>query len=57
MSHLHEVLAGRVSEWREQGYPCEQYPAIAEILDYAMEDAEEGQLRFLRKAQYRALKT
>ncbi|BCO30139.1 hypothetical protein TspCOW1_02420 [Thiohalobacter sp. COW1] len=57
MSHLHEALAGRVSEWREQGYPSEQYPTIAEILDFAVEDAEEGQLRFLRKAQYRALET
>lgn len=42
MTHLHEVLAERVNEWREQGYPCEQFPAIAEILDFAMEDAEEG---------------
>jgi len=57
MSHLHEALAGRVDEWRSQGYPCDEHPAISEILNFGSENEEDGQLRFLRKAQYRALET
>jgi len=57
MSHLHEVLATMVSEWRDAGYPSDEYPAIAEILHFAWEDDERAQLRFLRKAQFQALET
>jgi hypothetical protein len=33
--HLYEVLAQRVTEWRERGYHCEAYPVIAKVLEWA----------------------
>lgn len=56
MPHLHEKLAAAVTEWREAGYPCADYPAIAELFDWTREP-ETGQLRFLRAPQLRALET
>lgn len=56
MPHLHERLASAVRAWREAGYPCEHYPAIADILDWARDPAT-GQSRFLRAPQMRALET
>jgi len=60
---LHEALAKKVDAWREEGYPSD-IPALAEILDFAVEGVEggepwprSGQLRFLRAAQLRALET
>lgn len=56
MHHLHEIIQHNVAGWRAAGYPCDDYPAIAEILDYArLPDGET--LRFLRRAQLRALET
>lgn len=54
MAQLHEQLAAAVEEWRSQGYPCENYPAIAEILEWS-QDSEAGGLRFLRRPQLRAV--
>jgi hypothetical protein len=56
MRHLYELIHQNVSAWRDAGYPCADYPAIAEILDYATLP-ETGTLRFLRAAQLRALET
>jgi type III restriction enzyme len=56
MPHLYELIQQNVAAWRKDGYPTEDYPAIAEILDYATLP-EGGDLRFLRKAQLRALET
>jgi len=59
LTPLHEVLGRRVDGWREDGYPSD-FPAIAEILEYAVESVdEEGErrLRFLRPPQLRALET
>ncbi|MEX2283373.1 MAG: nucleotidyltransferase domain-containing protein [Gemmatimonadota bacterium] len=56
MEHLHERIAPLVAEWRASGYDVEDYPAIAEILDYQT-DAESGSTRFLRQPQLRALET
>jgi len=56
MPHLYELIQQNVTAWREDGYPTEGYPALAEILDYATLP-EGGGLRFLRKAQLRALET
>lgn len=56
MPHLHEKLAAAVAEWRWAGYPCAEYLAVAEILDWAR-DPVSGQLRFLRTPQVRALET
>lgn len=57
IKHLHQLLAAKVDEWRAQHYPCESFPAIAEILDHARIDGQDGQLRFLRHAQLVALET
>lgn len=57
MNHLFEAIAGRVDEWRVGRYECAEYPAIQEILDFALEDSAPGQLRYLRSAQFRALET
>jgi predicted nucleotidyltransferase len=56
MSHLHEVLAARVDRWRKDGYASEDYPAIAEIFEWA-NDLDTGLPRFLRAPQFRALET
>jgi len=56
MSHLHQVLGQRVDQWRADGYPSSDYPTIAEIFDWARDD-QTGSLRFLRRAQLRALET
>ncbi len=60
---LYEAVAPRVDAWRNAGYPC-AYPAIREILDFAIEGEQaglpfpaSGSLRFLRAAQLRALET
>ena len=52
--HLHQILHTAVQNWRAEGYACDHYPAIAEILEFAIE-SEPGNLRYLRKAQFRAL--
>lgn len=56
MNHLYQVLARKVDEWRREGYPAPEYPAIAEIFEWAS-DPQSGTLRFLRKPQLRALET
>jgi len=56
MSHLHQVLGQRVDQWRTDGYPSPDYPAIAEIFEWARDD-QTGSLRFLRRPQLRALET
>lgn len=56
MTTLFEALAEPVALRRSEGYPHEAYPAIAEILEWAGE-TEEGELRYLRRPQLRALET
>lgn len=56
MNHLYQKISSLVDAWREEGYPCADYPAIAEIFDWARE-TETGTLRFLRRPQLRALET
>src|SRR5665647_1985727 len=57
MTYLYQALAAKVDEWRQKKYPCDEYPAICEVLEYAVEDEETEQLRYLRRAQFRALET
>jgi type III restriction enzyme len=52
---LYEALAMHVTTWREEGYKHEEYPAIAEILEWAS-DPDVPNFR-LRKPQLRALET
>lgn len=55
---LHEALAARVRDWRDAGYPHETYPAIGEILAFAIDgDGPGATSRYLRAAQLRALET
>lgn len=56
MAQLHERLSAAVDQWRREGYPSESYPAIAEILEWS-QDGKAGNLRFLRRPQFRALET
>lgn len=56
MSQLHQVLAPKLEQWRKDGYPVPDYPAISEIFEWAS-DLETGTLRFLRRPQLRALET
>lgn len=55
---LYATLQNNVAYWRQDGYPCDAHPAIAEILEYATVTLD-GQpaLRYLREAQFRALET
>lgn len=57
MTYLYQEISTRVDAWRAGNYPSEKYPAIREILEFAVEDAQNGQLRYLRRAQLRALET
>ena len=57
MTSLFQSLAVQVDIWRQAKYPCESYPSIREILEFAVEDEDTGQLRYLRKAQFRGLET
>ena len=57
MNHLFQALSARVDVWRKDRYVCPDYPAIGEILDFALEDPATQQLRYLRRAQLRALET
>lgn len=51
---LPSLIAEKVVDWRAAGYPQEQYPAIAEILDW-LSGREAGQPPYLRIPQVRAL--
>ena len=52
MAHLYELIQEKVADWRKAGYPVDGYPAIGEILDYALLPEGRG-LRLLRVAQLR----
>lgn len=56
VKHLYEALQERVNAWRGGHYPCDDYPVIGEILEYALLP-ESDQPRFLRRPQLRALET
>ena len=64
MTELHAALALRVDAWRAAGYPHDRYPAIAEILQFAIQGEDPdapypatGNPGYLRAAQFRALET
>ena len=57
MNHLFQALSERVDAWRTARYDYPDYPAIGEILDFALIDPASDQLRYLRRAQFRALET
>jgi type III restriction enzyme len=53
--NLYHQLSQQVQSWRSEGYPVNDYPAVAEILDWAKEP--EGSGFRLRVPQLRALET
>jgi type III restriction enzyme len=54
MPHLYEEVLTRVAAWKADNYSFSQFPAIAEILEWA-QNTDTGQLRFLRRPQLQAL--
>lgn len=56
VKHLYEAIQERVTAWRNAHYPCADYPAIGEVLEYAVLP-EADNLRFLRRPQLRALES
>lgn len=42
VDNLYQTLAERVAAWRDGGYPCEEYPIIAEVLEHQSEPEGEG---------------
>jgi len=54
MKHLHQIWAEESNRWRDEGYPCDDFPTIGEILDYPT-NRETGSLRYLRKPELHAL--
>jgi len=52
---LYEALAAKVSDWRKQNYPHDEYPAIGEVLEWA--HTPDVPIFRLRTPQLRALET
>jgi hypothetical protein len=53
MQNIFEQLQEDTKKWRETGYATEEFPAISEILSWNKD--ENGELRYLREAQFNAL--
>lgn len=56
MTHFYQKIVAQVDAWRVDGYPSADFPVIAEILEWAR-DNQDGNLRYLRRPQLRALET
>jgi type III restriction enzyme len=60
VSHLHALIADRVSSWAKEGYPCDDFPAFAELIEHQTTQCKPGgpiESRYLRSAQIEALTT
>ena len=57
MQHLFEKLRDDTLNWRNEGYPCQDYPLIGEILRYQFEGEppEQISLKYLRQPQFQSL--
>ena len=57
MKHLFEKLREDTLNWRNEGYPCPDYPLIGEILRYQFEGEppEQISLKYLREPQFQSL--
>ena len=57
MQHLFEKLRDDTLKWRKDGYPCQDYPLIGEILRYQFEGevGDRVQLKYLREPQFQSL--
>lgn len=52
---LHSLIAEKTAQWKNSGFSHDEFPKIAEILDFQTND--DGSLRWLRAAQVEALST
>ena len=57
MKNLSEKIEQKVREWREEGYFCESFPLISNILRYQVHEEDTAGTRYLRSAQLLALET
>ena len=57
MKHLFEKLRDDTLNWRKDGYPCQDYPLIGEILRYQFEGEADDRVRlkYLREPQFQSL--
>ncbi len=57
MEHLYEKLREDTLNWRKEGYPCQDYPLIGEILRWQFEGEAEDRvhLKYLREPQFQSL--
>ena len=57
MPHLFEKLRDDTLKWRKEGYPCQDYPLIGEILRYQFEGetGDRVHLKYLREPQFQSL--
>ena len=57
MQHLFEKLRDNTLKWRKDGYPCQDYPLIGEILRYQFEGetGDRVHLKYLREPQFQSL--
>ena len=57
MQHLFEKLRDDTLNWRKEGYPCQDYPLIGEILRYQFEGeaSDRVHLKYLREPQFQSL--
>ena len=57
MKHLFEKLRDATQNWRKEGYPCQDYPLVGEVLRYQFEGEPQEQisLKYLREPQFQSL--
>ncbi|RKU14706.1 hypothetical protein C6501_07805 [Candidatus Poribacteria bacterium] len=57
MQHLYEKLRDDTLKWRKDGYPCQDYPLIGEVLRHQFEGeaGDRVQLKYLREPQFQSL--
>ena len=57
MQHLYEKLREDTLNWRKEGYPCQDYPLIGEVLRWQFEGeaGDRVHLKYLREPQFQSL--
>ena len=57
MQHLFEKLRDDTLKWRKEGYPCQDYPLIGEVLRWQFEGEADDRvhLKYLREPQFQSL--
>ena len=57
MQHLFEKIREDTLNWRKEGYPCQDYPLIGEVLRWQFEGEAKDrvQLKYLREPQFQSL--